>query len=440
MRLFLLSIVLLIGLGAKGQDIPIQQSEPLLIEESLPDIAPQPPSIQITPEGNLEIIEEFDEEDKEEHLIFEFGEENPKMIDQKVLEKTVEEYKLPPELIKGDFLEGITKEPTKAIIDPLEFQFLFENIDPSELQITIDGISIDPDAELPSLLDGAELDPSFKAIVDDTELDTRKRQAYGPSQYDSRIDIRKLRNDQAWQRKILYAARGVGMVIEKDKLHAISDTVFQLDIRSTLKELYNLCPDEAFKDQPVIGTGTAFLNGRNTMVTASHVFEGPISDYLVIFGFEMVNEKGGYSSIVTQNNIYQPTRIISRQEDLDVAVFEIDRNADRPQLPIGNSSAYQKGAPVYMLGYPSGLPQKVALNASIQGESNYQYFHTTLDAFQGNSGSPVLSLETNEVIGILVAGEVDYHWNGNCNQSKDCRIPYCKGEKVSRIEQLTPPQ
>lgn len=83
-----------------------------------------------------------------------------------------------------------------------------------------------------------------------------------------------------------------------------------------------------------------------------------------------------------------------------------------------------------------GLPMKVALNASMQGNTNPQFFYTSLDAFQGNSGSPVFQLDTHKVVGILVSGEIDYKWNGSCNASTLCRIPYCNGEKAIRIEQI----
>jgi len=94
----------------------------------------------------------------------------------------------------------------------------------------------------------------------------------------------------------------------------------------------------------------------------------------------------------------------------------VDKFRDRPDLPhlIVKAVTGQRGmsrigrddigfgTEVYMIGHPSGLPQKVAVNASVRSLEGAAYFYTSLDAFQGNSGSPVFDRNTGEVIGILV--------------------------------------
>jgi V8-like Glu-specific endopeptidase len=59
---------------------------------------------------------------------------------------------------------------------------------------------------------------------------------------------------------------------------------------------------------------------------------------------------------------------------------------------------------VFTIGYPFGTPAKVSPNArvSISNPAKQSYL-TTLDVFEGNSGSPVFNLK-NEVVGILIAG------------------------------------
>lgn len=62
------------------------------------------------------------------------------------------------------------------------------------------------------------------------------------------------------------------------------------------------------------------------------------------------------------------------------------------------------GAPVYTLGFPSGLPLKLADGArilSIEGAG----FRADLDTFTGNSGSPVFDARTHELLGIVVEGQ-----------------------------------
>lgn len=58
-----------------------------------------------------------------------------------------------------------------------------------------------------------------------------------------------------------------------------------------------------------------------------------------------------------------------------------------------------------MLGHPSGLPMKWTTSAEVkENVEQKDYFKADLDAFSGNSGSPIFSDETHQVIGMLVEG------------------------------------
>lgn len=199
---------------------------------------------------------------------------------------------------------------------------------------------------------------------------------------------------------------------------------------------FGLCPGEAFEDQPVVGIGTAFVAEARIMVTAAHCLSGPVENYAVIFGFEMVNQVGAFEVLIPADNIYSLQKILSRFDDQDMLIFEVDRQINRPALEFSKDAIIPEKTSVYMIGHPSGLPQKVALNAAIKGNPHPQYFYTSLDAFQGNSGSPVFRRNNHEVVGVLVSGGTDFQWNGHCNSSTICRIPYCTGEKVMRIEAI----
>lgn len=269
-----------------------------------------------------------------------------------------------------------------------------------------------------------------------SNLELKKPLLSGPSQFDSRIEPSILNVKIPWQKKIHNNVLSIGIVIEKDKIHAISDTSFQIEAGITLQSRYKLCVDEPFADQPVIGVGTAFIIGKRTMVTAGHVFTEPLENYIIVFGFEMLKEKGKFNTIIAKNNIYYPKKISHKDGDLDLMVFEVTEEITRSALSISPIVNHAIDTEIYMIGYPSGLPAKVALNAEIQENSHPQFFYTSLDAFQGNSGSPVFNMATNDVIGVLVSGEVDYIWNGTCNKSSLCQFPYCKGEKVMKISAL----
>ena len=287
--------------------------------------------------------------------------------------------------------------------------------------------------------DPRELQQMTKYVDRDREGDLappKRRLVNGPSQFDSRIETRQLVPGIKWQNEILRNVVSVGIVVERSKLHAVTDSIFQLDIGNTLGTRYNLCPGEAFRDQPVVGLGTAFIIGDQVMVTAGHVFTGPIENYVIIFDFELSNKAGGYNPLVGIDRIYYPSRVVNDVEELDLKVFSVSRKLERPALKISSALNLKIDEDVYMIGYPYGLPQKIALNAGIIKNNHPNYFYTSLDAFQGNSGSPVFSLSTNEVIGVLVSGEVDYKSNGTCNVANQCGAPYCDGEKVMKITSL----
>jgi len=170
-------------------------------------------------------------------------------------------------------------------------------------------------------------------------------------------------------------------------------------------------------------------------MTAAHVLEDSPDKYAVIFGYELINKIGAYETDIPITNIFYPTSFVFKDDNLDVAVFKTHRQIGRKALPLSSQKA-NMGDRIYTIGYPSGLPEKVSVNARVRTNDHLQYFFSSLDAFQGNSGSPVFNLETHEVIGILVSGEPDYRFNGHCNEATLCSIPYCQGEKVIRITEV----
>lgn len=259
----------------------------------------------------------------------------------------------------------------------------------------------------------------------------------GPSQFDSRIELRELLPlDEAWKEKIIYNSLSVGIVVERSMIQQVDDSLWQLDASTSLGQRFNLCPYEAFSKQPVVGFGTAFLIDNERMITAGHIFDTPFRDLVVIFGFEIMEANGSYKTVYKSSEIYEISSIENRSPELDVAIFKLDRSANRNGLRIPTKNQLKPDLAVYMIGHPSGLPKKVALNAEVTNNSNPLFFYTSLDAFQGNSGSPVFNFETHELIGVLVSGNVDYQWNGNCRETTLFHLDQTDGEKVIRIEAI----
>ena len=258
----------------------------------------------------------------------------------------------------------------------------------------------------------------------------------GKKRYDSRFERSDLDSSVKWQSSILEKTESVAVIMEKEKLFKYSLDSYQLDTSSSLGEIYNLCDNQIFKNQPVVGTGTGFIVGENSMLTAKHVFERPIEDYVVVFGYDISNGDGQIQSKIPKSNVFYPKSFEYVNEELDVVQFTVDREFKRPILEWENSRSIDYKTEIFMIGHPAGLPIKIALNANIEDNAPFQYFYTSLDGFQGNSGSPIFNLCTNKVIGILVSGQLDYEFNGICYETTLCKFPYCQGEKVIRIEQI----
>lgn len=76
----------------------------------------------------------------------------------------------------------------------------------------------------PSAIIGSEAE---KTIFPGKTEDGEKR-LFGPSQYDSRIELLKLKNEE-WEQKILQNAESTGMLVEREKLTQISKDFYELD-------------------------------------------------------------------------------------------------------------------------------------------------------------------------------------------------------------------
>jgi hypothetical protein len=364
-------------------------------------------------------------------------------------EEAVESIVLPAEAI--EYLEQCTEENRESVIEQYIEKQIYESNKlstedyqqmlqekvlnaesfqpPSQKSINaLEMIIADPDKVVPSPI-------SMNAIYVDY-VETSEKDALGPSQYDSRIDLHELSPLIEWQRKILDNSRSVGIIIDRTRLSDLTDTIYLLDISTKLKDVFQLCPEEPYGDQLSLGVGTAFIIDSETMMTASHVFEGGIENYVVLFNFETINRQDAIYPFVTLSNVYEIEEIISENSALDIISFKVNKPLKGTPLKLATQNTLTENESIYMIGHPSGLPKKVALNASVYKNNDAFHFYTTLDAFQGNSGSPVFDMKSHTVIGVLVSGLQDYHWTGNCNESNLCYFPYCKGEKVMRIEQI----
>jgi V8-like Glu-specific endopeptidase len=198
-----------------------------------------------------------------------------------------------------------------------------------------------------------------------------------------------------------------------------------------------ICPSERFANQPTVGNCSGFLIDEKTIVTAGHCMATPedCTDSKWVFDYKI--EVLGVDSVTLQKkNIYGCKKIIKQVLDRttqnDFAVIELDRAVtDRVPLKTRESGKVEVGTPLVVIGYPSGLPLKVAGGANVRSLST-DFFVANLDTYGGNSGSAVLNAVTMEVEGILVRGDTDYVFS-----PEGCRVSKVQGDNEGRGEDAT---
>ena len=140
--------------------------------------------------------------------------------------------------------------------------------------------------------------------------------------------------------------------------------------------------------------GTGFLHKSGRVVTAEHVVTG-CSDITVI------------PATGSPVNVAK----VQADPDLDLALLELAKPIAAPTLPLSTSSTFTVGLAVSTWGFPGGYSARIPLlsvgylagreSVNVKGKGT---IHRTVvnAAFNlGNSGGPLINIETGEVIGVV---------------------------------------
>lgn len=180
------------------------------------------------------------------------------------------------------------------------------------------------------------------------------------------------------------------------------------------------CPEERLQNLPSIAYGcTAFLIGPDLLLTAGHcsvnvgVVEHETETYCKTYRwmFDYAPDANGKTktSGIDADKIYncKETIFAASEEHApyrDFAIIRLDRKVEgRTPLKL-NFDPVKPQEVLSVVGYPFGTPATVSTNGRVlRNDPAFQKIVTTLDVFEGNSGSPVLNAR-KEVVGILVGG------------------------------------
>ena len=202
----------------------------------------------------------------------------------------------------------------------------------------------------------------------------------------------------------------------------------------------NLCQTERFRNQPIAGFCSGFLLDPSLVATAAHCVDNAnLVNVRFVFGFQMRDETTPETTVPT-SEIYRGIRIIGRaigNQGTDWCIVQLDRPVLNHRISrLRRSGKITDNAGVYVIGHPVGLPKKWAGGAAVRDNTPARYFVANLDTYGGNSGSPVFNAATHDVEGILVRGETDFVFNGNCRVSNIVPAHGGRGEDCTRVAEF----
>ncbi len=246
-----------------------------------------------------------------------------------------------------------------------------------------------------------------------------------------------------------------GMVSKRNLVKDFFEPSLMTFFKKTAAREFGLCEDERFSQQLTLPVCSGFLVDQQHIVTAGHCFREKEDCQRFSWVFDYIK---GTTKIETKN-VYGCKEIVARElkstyfSVKDYMVIKLDRPVlDRKPLEFRKKGRPNYGEDLVIIGHPLGLPQKIAggaevklgnIKGAVKPISNMikkrDYFMANLDAFVGNSGSPVFNERTGLVEGILIEGAEDLYddLDNLCARSVRKRdSSHVTDEKIFRINRI----
>jgi hypothetical protein len=252
---------------------------------------------------------------------------------------------------------------------------------------------------------------------------------------DDRLDLYQVQDSRllslADSTVAIFSARSVSIAGDKARLKT-----------SHYGEEMGLCKEEPFYDQYTGAFCSGSLVGPDTIMTAGHCVtsQPDCEDTKFVFGFSIKDASVKNPNELPASEVYGCKKLLGReQSSADWALIQLDRPvAGHKPLRLSRAGDPGDDTPLFVIGHPTGLPTKIAGGAKVRRSSPDGYFVANLDTYGGNSGSAVFNAQTGLIEGILVRGEADYVYKGDCLVSNACPADSCSGEDVTKIAVVIP--
>ncbi|MFT5701278.1 MAG: V8-like Glu-specific endopeptidase [Desulforhopalus sp.] len=248
---------------------------------------------------------------------------------------------------------------------------------------------------------GVDVGPQGEEVLYD--IDDRK-------DYFSLIELDP--EEAALKRKL---ADATVILTSKDNVIEQEDGSFKLGVDEFTQGGLLPCEDESFRSQHVGGWCSGFMVGPDLIATAGHCgeTESEIQNTAYVFGFKVASEDDQGTTHFSADQVYFGAELVAHDLSAtgDYAIVCVDRAITSPgaaPLPVRKDGRIEVGENIGVIGYPSGLPVKIAFGyETVVIRDEDPWLLSNLDTYGGNSGSAVFNKD-GLVEGILVRGARDY--------------------------------
>lgn len=232
--------------------------------------------------------------------------------------------------------------------------------------------------------------------------------------------IEELPGDQPYRKSLV-------SLFDRDAVKALKKGDFY-----QVEEKFGGSEDLPWSKQASSSYCSGVLIGADLVLTAGHCLADPYScdNLQLLFNYESSEKSDAYEIRDCQEVVRSTIDVEGR--GLDYAVIRLNK-AVVSDLPEYSHHKISIGSSIYALGDPLGSFKKKASGKVRSHNKKNGAYVTTLDVFEGNSGSPVFSSHDNKLVGILLGGEKDFIEDGKVNH---CPDDGCLGEIVIPIQNI----